>query len=236
MSVTVTDLITQAYYASGIVSRDFQTVSGTQMNDGLKFLNDLLGEKTLQKDQIPYYVTQFQFPAIIGQEKYFIPNLIQVETLSFFLDNVRYSMFENSEDIYFGTPRANNILSLPFNWAQQRVFGGLNIYLYFFPDRAYTMELSGTFRLAFVTLNQDLSLTLDRFYTSYLKYELAERLCSEFNYSVPPGVDKQLLIFRQALSKRSAIMDLHIHLLSTLNPNEAINYGQVNIGHGWTTS
>ena len=156
MSYTVTQLITNAYSASGIVSRGFQKMTGQQLNDGLQFLNDIIADKAIEKDMIPYF-TKYEFFGVAGQETYFIPNLERLETLTFFIDDVRYQMREIDRKIYFGTSRANNINSLPFNWHVERCLGGANIYLYFFPQSNYPIEAWGTFRLSQVVLNQDLS-------------------------------------------------------------------------------
>jgi hypothetical protein len=159
MSYSVLNLITNAYYVASIVGRDFQTLSGSQLSTGLEVLNDILADKVIETDMVPYWTTQFQFPATVNQEKYFIPNLIRVETLVFFINTVRYNTSEVPRDRYFGSARAENIQSLPFTWHQERTLGGVNIFLYFFPQQNYTMEISGLFRLYDVTLNQQLDLT-----------------------------------------------------------------------------
>lgn len=232
MAYTVTKLITDAYYASGIVSREFETVSGSQMQDGLNFLNDILSDKAIEKDMIPYY-TKYTFNAVAGQEMYFIPNLESIDTLVFYINNVRYQMSELHRIEYFGNSRAN-INSLPFNWHVERCLGGANLYLYFFPNTNYPMEAWGLFRLLEVALNQDLSLTLDRFYINYLKFSLADRLCTEFNFVVPAGVDKQLKQYQLWIQARSAPLDLTNQKLSTLNGQSTLNFGQINLGKGWT--
>jgi hypothetical protein len=347
MSYSVLKLITNAYYLSGIVGRDFQTLSGSQLDTGLDVLNEILSDKTIETDMIPYWTTGFQWPSTIGQEKYFIPNLISVETLTFFIDSVRYNTCEVHRDAYFGSARASNINSLPFTWHQERALGGVNIFLYFFPQQNYTMEISGLFRLYDVTLNQQLDLTetvanlgvatvagtgtfgagqlvvngvdlagtyvnaaalvtyvntgviphvtaalvgtefhliasaprfsvgsfninvttlgtegnvnnlnfanfstttgpnnvtyfpqgLDSFYISYLKYAHAVRLCGEFNCTVPPRVEKQLLTYEELISKRSAPKDFTNTTISTLSGSDSyLSYSQVNLGRGWTTA
>lgn len=155
MAFTITELITLAYYESGIIGREFQTVNAYQINDGLIYLNELLARKTIENGNVPYY-SQYTFNAIVGTEKYFIPNLIEVETLTFFINSVRYCMQENKRKYYFGSARANNVVSLPFNWHCEPAPGGANLFLYFFPDQQYPMELYGKFRLASVSLNDDL--------------------------------------------------------------------------------
>jgi hypothetical protein len=342
MAYTVTNLITDAFYASGIVSREFETVSGPQGQVGLAALNNILTDKAVEKDMIPYY-TKYTFNAVAGQETYFIPQLEELDTLVFFLNDVRYQMREVDRIRYKGSPRANNISSLPFNWNLERCLGGANISLYFFPNVNYPMEAWGLFRLNTVALNTDLyntgptaqlgtvtifgtapdagvlragqlvingvdlagtyntalelttfintgvipnvtatlvanaltlngsvtgttitistlgttsaldgltfsnfslmagpvtqvfnSMGMDQFYISYLKYALADRLCTEYNFVVPEGVTRQLVQYQRWISKRSGGLDLNMQKISTLTNSNPMNYGQVNIGRGWT--
>lgn len=233
MAYTTLQLINHAYYESGIVARGFETVTGQQAQDGLMFLNDLIADKTVENGLIPYY-QEYNFNAVAGQEKYFIENLISIDTFVFFIDTVRYQTLPQGRRNYFGNSRADNIQSLPGTWHLERRFGGADLYIYFKPDRNFPLTIWGQFRLAEVTINQDLSLTLDRFYINYLRYDLAARLCAEYNYSVPPAVQKALDRYEESISKKSGPMDLQLQKLSSLQRRGAINYAQVNIGKGWT--
>lgn len=336
MAYTVANLIADAYYISGIVSREFETVSGPQGELGLQVLNDVISDKTIEMDMIPYY-NKYNFSTIAGVETYFVPNLESVETLVFFLNGVRYQMVEVDRVAFQGAARAK-ISSLPFNWNQERCLNGTNIRLYFFPNQVYQMELWGLFRLALVTMFQDLSAStttvglgtcavtgagaltggqfivngidlagnyananalvayintgvvagvsasivsgnftltsttlptislatagtedpancvtfanfstlagpinetfnatgLDQFYTSYLKFSLADRLCTEYNYVVPVGVVKQLEQYQRWISKRSGGMDLTTQKISTLQGVSMLNYAMVNLSNGFT--
>lgn len=232
MAYTTLQLINNAYYESGIVSRGFETVGGQQANDGLQFLNDLIADKTVENGLIPYY-EQYDFNGVIGQEKYFIEDLISIDTFVFFIDTVRYQTENRARREYFGSSRADNIQSLPGSWHMERAFRGANLYIYFKPDQNFPMTIWGQFRLQQVVINQDLSLTLDRFYINYLKFDLAARLCAEYNYSVPPGVAKALANYEDTISKKSGPMDLRLIKLSSLQRRGSINYAQVNLGHGW---
>lgn len=234
MAYTTLQLINNAYYESGIVSRGFETVSGQQANDGLFFLNDLIADKTVENGLVPYF-QEYNFNAIPGQEMYFIQDLISIDTFVFYINTVRYQTQSRARREYFGTSRADNIQSLPGSWHMERCFQGANLFIYFKPNQAFPLTIWGQFRLAQVALNQDLSLTLDRFFINYLRYDLAARLCAEYNYSVPPGVDKALAEYRDAISKKSGPMDLQLTKLSSLQRRGGINYGQVNIGRGWVT-
>lgn len=341
MAFPVTLVISEAFYTSGIVSRQFQTVAGDQEETGFLKLNEILTDSTMESDMIPYFNSSYTFNAIAGQEKYFIPNLTVPETLTFFINTIRYQMRKNTRDKYFGGGRANNVLSLPFNWHVERSFGGSDLFMYFFPDTNYPLTLTGLFSLQKVSLYQDLSspnayadlgvqtingagvlipgelvvnnidltgtyaaptdltnfintgvipfvranlnvaghlvltnlsgtsitittsgtaavnnnvnfsnfsvtngpqsqtffpMVLDQFYINYLIYRLADKLCNAYNFVLPPGPAKELAKYQMMISKRSSPMDLSIAKMSTLTGQNSINYGQVNIGHGWTTS
>ena len=232
MAYTTLQLINNAYYESGIVSRNFETVGGQQANDGLQFLNDVIADKTVENNLIPYY-QKHDFPAVIGQEMYFIQDLIEIDTFVFYINTIRYQTQNRARREYFGSSRADNIQSLPGSWHLERCFGGANLFIYFKPSQTFPLTIWGQFRLQQVAINQDLSLTLDRFYINYLKYNLAVRLCDEYNYNVPPGVQKQFAKYEDNISKKSGPMDMQFIKLSSLQKRGGINYGIVNLGHGW---
>jgi hypothetical protein len=235
MAYTTNQLISGAYYASGVVSREFETVSGGQITDGLIWLNDILTEKDIDKSMVPYestYTTNF----VQGQSIYPIPDLTSIDTLVFFLDEVRYAMKYEKRNAFFGSSRVENIETLPFEWYFERQFGGGNLHIYFKPDRTYPMEIHGIFRMSTVALGQDLSLTLDQFYRTYLRYALSDRICSEYNYVTPPNVVKQLSKYESFIAKKSRIIDLRMQKVSSLQKRGFFNYAFINLAKGWRPS
>lgn len=231
MTYTTLELITRAYYLSGVVAKRFQTPTSEQINDGLQMLNALLDIKSANQRMIPYY-QEFDFTAVIGQEMYFIPNLILMESFTFNINTVRYSTYPKSRRDYFGSPRVDNIQSLPYSWHVERTRGGSNLFIYFLPNTTYPLKIWGKFSLADVTLNQDLSLTLDLFYIEYLRYALAEYICQENNVTFTVQSEKRLMELEQVIFDISPI-DLTISKMSSLQGDHSINYGDVNIGRGW---
>lgn len=232
MAYTTNQLISGAYYASGVVSREFETVSGGQVGDGLQWLNNILTEKNVDKGMIPYEST-YTLNSVIGQEVYSIPNLIEIDTLVFYKDSVRFSMTYSPRNQYFGTDRVETIKSLPFQWYWERQFGGGNLYIYFTPDQAYPLELHGSFALSSVSLGQDLSLTFDEFYTTYLRYALADRICAEYNYSTPPNVIRQLGKYEAFINNISKTIDLRMTKQSSLRNRKGFGWSYVNLAKGW---
>jgi hypothetical protein len=232
MAYLTSKLITNAYYLSGVVSRDFETPTGGQMSDGLDLLNDILADKTANSAMIPYSEA-YTLNAVTGQSEYYIPNLISVDTFTFFIGTIRYQTRNQQRKDYFGSFRATAIESLPFNWHLERELDGARLFLYFVPNTEYPMEIWGQFRLASVTEFQDLSLTLDRFYINFLKYELAKRICQFFSYKMPQDVQDTLNDYYQWIASSTNTMDLRQQKLSTLTGGTAINYAIVNLSGGW---
>ena len=232
MSYTARKLITQAYYLSGVGSRDFETISGDKLSNGLDLLNGLLAVKTAQQQLIPYY-REHSITAVIGQEKYNVTNLIAVETFTFNIGSVRYSMLSQTRGVYFGNGRVDNIQSLPYNWHAERVLGGTDLYIYFSPNTAYPMKIWGKFGLDEApTENFDLLTVYDKFYIEYLRFGLAEYICSDANIMLAPQSQKKLDEIENILIDISP-KDLRITKLSSLQSQAGLNYGDVNCGNGW---
>ncbi len=232
MPYTVLKLVSNAFYTSSIVSRDFETVSGNQANDGVDILNDLLGDKSIDNGMLPYF-KKYDFVALQGQSEYFIPNLRNVDTYTFFINSVRYSTTRQTRHEFFGNSRPMDVESLPGAWHFEKETGGGRLYLYFVPNQDYPAQIWGQFGLDSVTINDDLELTYDRFYITYLKYELAVRLCTEYSWKVPADVRDQYNSYCEMIKSQSSILDLKTQKISTLGTNGFINYAQVNIGRGF---
>ncbi len=157
MPYTVTNLIADAFYDSGVVARQFEELQGYQLNDGLLWLNQILGDKAVDNGDIPYITVQYPLTLVAGQEEYFVPGLVDIQAIVFYIGNVRYQMDYVDRNRYFGQPRANGINSLPISYTYERQFGGTRIWMYFPPQEAYVVNVTGNFFLNNVSLNQDLS-------------------------------------------------------------------------------
>jgi hypothetical protein len=234
MAYTTTQLITRAYYLSGVVSKDLQSVSGSQLTEGLFLLNALLDTKTANQRLIPYF-NKYEFDAVEEQEKYEIPNLVEAECLTFHIGDVRYSMKPQSRVDYMGSARVNNVQSLPYYWHIERTKDGADLYMYFVPNADYPCELWGKFSLQNVALGQDLSETYPMFYLEYLRYALAEYICQEYNITFPPQNAMKLNEFEQIIIDISPT-DYTMQKLSSLQLENGFNWGDVNIGRGWRPS
>lgn len=232
MAYLTSNLIADSYYLSGIVSRDFETPTGSQVTDGLRLLNEVLADRTVDEGTIPY-TDKHLLTATAGVSEYFIQDIIDIEVFVFYIQDIRYETRNQQRQDFFGSFRPINIQSLPWNWHFERQFGGGKLYLYFVPNVNYPLEIWGSFRLSSVTLFQDLSLTLDQFYTNFLQYLLAERMCQFFSYNVPQNVQMQLSRYFKWISNTTNIMDLRQQKLSSLSGGSAINYGIVNLSGGW---
>jgi hypothetical protein len=232
MAYLATQLINEAYYLSGVVARNQQTVTGQQSSDGLRLLNALLAIKTAVGRKVPYY-SQYTTNAVIGQEAYLIPNLIDWETVTFNQQTIRYSMVEQSRKAYFGSARVDNIQSLPFNFHIERTKGGATLYLYFVPNSTYPLKITGKFSLtAIATLDTDLEDTLDDFYIEYLRYALADYICNQYNILFQPQSQAKLNEYEEIVTDVSP-MDLTVTKYSSLQNGNGLNWAMINFP-GWT--
>jgi hypothetical protein len=232
MAKTVRQLIIDSFYLSGITSRGLQTLSGDQEEDGLDLLNSILAFKSVDERKIPYF-TDFDFPTISQEEKYFIDGLIEVSTLTFNFGEVRFSMQAMTRGMYLGSGRANNVYSLPSTYHVERERGGANIFMYPIPDRVYDFKIYGKFNLGSVTIDQDLELTLDKFYIEYLRYLLAQYICEFYDLTFSSDSKKRLEIYESKMTDVSP-MDLTETRVNFFNRNTTNDcYYDANIGKGW---
>ena len=233
MAYLALDLITRAYYLSQVVSRELQVVSDTQVTDGLYLLNSIIDFKNADLREIPYY-QELDINAVQGQEKYSIPNLLSVDSLTFNIGPVRYAMSEETRTSYFANYRIDNVQSLPFQYRCERTLDGMNLYVYFVPADTYLFKLWGKFALTEVTLNTDMSLIYDFFYIEFLRHELSWYIANEYGATLPDGVMKN----REILQKK--IMDVSPPDLSVRNLNYfsdkgvGLDWQMVNLSGGWT--
>lgn len=232
---TARKLITRSWFLSGIVARNLQVPTGDQITDGLDLLNSILDWKAFNTDLIPYWTYDTSMVCVPGQETYFIPNCAAIESITFNIDNVRYPMDSTSRSTYYGTGRVDNITTLPFNWNFNRTLKGGNLSLYFIPDQAYPLKFMGKFFLQDVSLDEDLTTVFDLAYIEYLRYYLAQYMCSEYGIMFNPdskeilkGIERQLMYVSPP--------DLTMIKTSILTDGTGINYGDVNIGRGWRPS
>ncbi len=228
---TARQLITRAYYLSQVVSRQLQTVDGDQITDGLYLLNALLDYKSTDLRLIPYF-TRYEFDTVINQEMYYIPGLIFIDSITFNIGTVRYSMRDMTRKEYFGSPRVDNIANLPFSYRPERVLDGMNIYMYFLPGGVYQVKLSGKFSFSEVTLDTDLSLTYDPYYIEYLRYELAKEICDEWGSTFPDAAMAKYEEMRKKLMEVSPA-DLSMTKVSYFTGRPGMDWQQANIGVGW---
>lgn len=234
--LTALELINRSFYNSQIVGKNFNTATNDQINDGLFYLNNILAEKTAQNALNPYY-QPYSFTTEVGEEEYFVENLINIETLTFVYQTVRYACNEYSRTQYFQSFRANTVETLPLTYHVERGLGGATVFLYPLPNLEYEFTMWAQFGFTTpIALNTDLFTVYDRFYTAYLELELAARLCVFYGKQIPPGVAQGLARCEASISSRISPPDLTTTKTSTLTGEASINWAFVNFSNGWTVS
>jgi hypothetical protein len=231
MAYTARELITRSFFLSQIVSRGLQTVTGEQITDGLYLLNALLDYKSTDLRLIPYFQRD-TFDTVQGTESYFVDNLLYVDSLTFNIGTVRYSLLDFTRKEYFATPRIDDVQSLPYCYRAERELGGMRIYLYFVPSQVFTMKLSGKYGFSEVTLDTDLSLIYDKYYIEYLRYALASEICEEWGSTFPDQSKLKLTAMEKKLMDVSPA-DLAMQKRGYFGGTPVLSWQQINIGQGW---
>jgi len=234
MTYLTQQLVTRAYYLSGIVARDYQFTSGTQISDGIFLLNEFLSIKSADTGLIPYF-TRTDIRLVTGEEKYFIPNLVDLEMIVFYLSNVRFEMENRSRYNYFGISRADHVTSLPLTWHAERVKDGTDIYFYFLPDKNYPITFTGKYQLTQTALNMDLEQFYDKYMLSYFRYGLASYLCQEDGIATPPEVAQEILNFENKLRYVSP-MDLTMRKKEYFKSGPGYDFPDVALAPVWRPS
>jgi len=243
MPYSARELIIDSYYLSGIVGKNYEFTTGDEINDGLTILNDFLGIKGADIKHIPYY-TVYDGVFIINQAVYYIPNLVEMESMTFFLQNpaspgqssIRFQMNEQTREQYFAPPRAEHISTLPLTWHMERTTSGTNVHVYFLPNQAYKFQIVGKFSLSQTSLNQDLSTVYDDWYLRYLKYALAIWLCN-FRTVTPSSLLKE--IYEEMSQQLADVSPIDFTLRKQNYFGQSIGgvtWGDVNYSHMWRGS
>lgn len=234
MTMLAQTLISRSFYLSGVVARNLQTVTGDQINDGLEMLNALLDFKQVETELLPYYEYNTSLTTVIGQEVYFIENCALIESVTFNLDVVRYPMEYVTQRKYFGSARVDNINSLPFSYTFNRTLNGGNLYMYFLPQGEYPIKIFGKFFLTDVDLDTDLETVYDRSYIEYLRYALAQYICSEYGIEFNPQSARILDSYKRKLMYVTP-PDLSNKTQTILNSSQSpgLSWGDVNLGYGY---
>lgn len=236
MSVTVTNLIQNAYNEAVIVALNYTPLTPDQLSIGLYAFNEVLGRILIDPALVPYW-KRYDFELITNQETYEIPFLVDVETFVFYLNQVRYPISRTDFRQYWSSPKAITVQTLPYLYSQKRILGGTEVSVLPNPNQNYPATIFGSFGLAEATsLLENLSEVYDQYYITYLTALTAKMLCVHYGADMPQSLRAHILEYDQLIRKRSQPLDLTSNVFSAFSRGGDINYGQANIGDGYTVS
>lgn len=236
--MNVRELVTEAFYLSGKLGADFETMTGQMASRGLKLLNYVLADRNSDGRFLPYYDI-LDIPAVVGQEEYFVPNLVQLETFTVTRQDVRDPMQWVSRDVYFGSGRVNHINSLPYEYHSDRIIdpdtnvAGTKIWVYWEPSQTdYTFQVNGRFSLGIVTLDTVISNSLELFFIDYLVYKTASRICQFYDLVFGSDRTQTLMNLEERVNDVNPI-DTTSRIITAFGGQNPFNWGDVNFGRGW---
>jgi hypothetical protein len=205
MPYTVVQLITEAFYLSGVRAKDFMSVGGDDITAGYDLLKKIMSGLAINSRVIPYY-TESEFPAVIGQEKYFVPNLVDPSTITFNDGEIRYTSVILNRDMYHGANRVDNVESLPFSCEFEKTISGCNLFVYPLPCKEYLFKVWGKYTfINFSGLTQDISTIFDEYFIDYLEFYLAKRICLLYGQVFTPYCESELQRLSNSLNDMNVI-------------------------------
>ncbi len=235
MAYLVAQLVTNAFYTSGIVARDLQVLDQGRMKQGIQVLNSLLDWKSADMMLIPYW-TPYTFNTEVGVETYFIENLYQADPITFNIGPLRLPMQSQSRRVYDGSVRVDTTQSLPVIYRVERaeVDGkeGSNIKMFPLPNAVYPIKLQGKFALTNVVADTDLKSVYAKYYIEYLHYELSSMLAEQWDIEFGATKMARLESYRKKLMYLSP-PDLTCTKISTLGNSYGVNWAFVNLFTGY---
>jgi len=211
------ELIKRSFNLANIVGTEIEQVSSSQVSNGLGALNDILSETYATGSDVPYY-THLTVPAVSGQEVYSIDGLIEADAITYTLGNIRYGLTDLSREEYFGRSRVENVSAIPSVYYLERRMGGADLYLYYKPSENDSINITGKFALSSVTLNTNVTDVFDGLYLSWLKYKLAERICSLYDQMFTPLNNKLLMKLTRQIESLS-VPSMSVDVQNYINPS-----------------
>jgi len=232
MAYLASKLLIKALRTSGLVSADIgNQPSAPQMVSALFLLNEIISQLNINGALLPYTTTT-DIDLVVGQEKYEIPALIELQVLTFYLDSIRFQLYNDGRADYFGSPRADNINSLPYKYHVERSPSGSTIWLYFKPSQEFPLQITGLFGYTPLIISTDISAMFDEFYRKFLRLQLAESICNYYNLSMPTGSAKDLMMIKDQL-KYINVPDLSVQAENMLGGRSFLNYAQATFRNGF---
>lgn len=195
----VYEIIKNAYICAGINSAEINDEDPGQIVRGLNALSLVLAEKNFKTCELPYFDT-IEVNAVQGQSDYFLQNMYTLETMTFNIGDVRYSMKSSTRRIFKGETRQENVKSLPTEFYYERTNGGLTVSLYFLPVDSYLLKFNGLKGFGNYTLDDELTNYVDLGYQSFIIYQLAIKLCIIFIRPVPQQLMEELRKMEKSMS------------------------------------
>jgi hypothetical protein len=232
MAYLASELLVKALRTSGLVSADIgNQPTSRQMVDALDLLNEILSQINSDGALLPYTST-ISVDMVAGQETYEIDNLIQWQAIAYYLDDIRYTLYYSGRTDYYSSNRADNILSMPYQFHVERTIGGSKIQLYFFPQQDYPLEITGLFGFSPVGISDDISTLFDTYYLKYLRLKLANAICSYNELTLSNGSAIELAKIEKQM-KRLNNPDLSSSVVNLMTGANFPSYAQANFRNGF---
>jgi hypothetical protein len=190
-TVNSATFVRQAYSFVGIINQN-DDLPDNMYQDGIDYLNQILGADQASGINIPYYVA-YTLNTVNGQAAYTISTdseadlvenpLIELEMAQVIFNNTQYPIYIKTREEFFDTARSLIAYSMP---REMILVPGVNtsqVQFYPAPNNVYQVIIRGKAALSNITKNTDMS-NIPPHMLKYLRYALGRELSLRYKSSV----------------------------------------------------
>lgn len=246
MAYPIRQLIIEAYYLSGLVSRETETVSGEELEEGRHYLNIILSNNTINGERI-IYSQSTKGTLNISSNTIYVPKLFCVQTITLYNGNIRYPLTRLDRDQFYGTSSIHALESipvyyheelsiLPLDLTENQPTEGMRINVYPCANTNYEYVIHGKFGFDEIkpeNLSDDALKLWAYYYINYLTLSLAKRLNATTDIAFPVATQELLKSVEQELCSKNT-KDYSMKIMNPFGFNESSScFPLVNLGTGY---
>ena len=226
------ELISNAYKDGQIASESGDEITTSDIQRGLRQLNNIFTSINTGKNLITY-ITTTELDFISKQEVYNV-DFVSLKYAYFLLGDLRYNLEIKNIVDYYDSASIESVSGVPsMLWVEPKPDFTIDIHVYMFPSTPYKLFLRGfkAFKLIEISdINTVIPIELNPF-ISYLTYKTAFYLRQVM--SMPPNTSLDNMIAEAEMGLRSTAVKATKVSPPKMGRGRGTTWADVNLGRGW---
>lgn len=231
------ELINDAYRFGNVIAEEGQDLTAIQLADGIRLLNYVVNKINIDGEEVSLNA-RGDITVNAGQNVVLLTDYIKVTKAQYNLGDVFLDIHLLSYDDFYNESRIVNVSSIPYSGYTRRVPEGVELNLYFTPEKDYQVRIVGGLKkIKTLSADDELEAT-EQFYFELLMWELSRYLRLRNQMPSDPDIKKEIIEIREKLkSIKPKNINVNLNRVGSgnLSPRiEAANtIARANIIGGW---